>query len=99
MRAERRLGEMLILQKQQGGLNPAATLKKGSVLVADEDGKKAPTLADAGISYDLSSRAQKIAAVPEAEYEAEVGEWRSPKLAGATTSWSISLPSSSHLHR
>lgn len=35
-----------------------------------------PTLADAGISKDLSSRAQKLAAVPEAEFEREVGDWR-----------------------
>lgn len=35
-----------------------------------------PTLAEAGISKDLSSRAQKLAAVPEAEFEREVGDWR-----------------------
>lgn len=35
-----------------------------------------PTLAEVGISKDLSSRAQKLAAVPEAQFEAEVSEWR-----------------------
>ncbi len=33
-------------------------------------------MADAGISYDLSSRAQAIAAVPENEFEAELDSWR-----------------------
>ncbi len=52
---------------------PAATLKRGSVVVTNDHG---PKLSDAGISKDLSSRAQKLAAVPEAEFEAEVGQWR-----------------------
>jgi hypothetical protein len=75
IRAERRLGEMLVEQKADGGLNKGK-LKQGPALVCDEGGKQAAKLADAGISYDLSSRAQKLAAVPEAEFEAEVGEWR-----------------------
>lgn len=36
----------------------------------------APRLADAGISKDLSARAQKLAAVPAAQFEQEVGDWR-----------------------
>jgi len=75
MRAERRLGQMLAEQKAAGGMNKGQ-LKQGPALVNNEDGKASPTLADVGISYDLSSRAQKMAAVPEAEFEAEVGEWR-----------------------
>lgn len=76
IRAERKLGEMLIQQKAEGGLDPAATLKRGPVVVSDDHGKKPAKLADAGISKDLSSRAQKLAAVPEAEFETEVSEWR-----------------------
>lgn len=80
IRAERRLGQMLADQKAAGGLNRGAQLKgttdgKSSVVVTD-DRREKPTLADAGISKDLSSRAQKLAAVPDAEFEAEVGEWR-----------------------
>lgn len=82
IRAERRLGEMLAEQKADGGF-----AKPGPKSLANNeripDGDKSPvnnertvTLADAGISYDLSSRAQKLAAVPEAEFEAEIGEWR-----------------------
>jgi hypothetical protein len=81
IRAERRLGEMLAAQKAEGGLNRGTTVagnkagaKQGSPVVVGDD--RRPKLADAGISKDLSSRAQKLAAVPEAEFEAEVGEWR-----------------------
>jgi hypothetical protein len=35
-----------------------------------------PTLADAGIDRKLSSRAQKLAAVPEERFEGMLGEWR-----------------------
>lgn len=72
IRAERRLGEMLTQTKAEGGLAPASTLRRGSVVVTNDHGK----LADAGISKDLSSRAQKLAAVPEKEFEREVGQWR-----------------------
>ena len=58
LRAERRLGEMLIEQKGSGGLNTGAKGVGKSVVVRD-DHTPVPTLADAGISKDLSSRAQK----------------------------------------
>lgn len=82
IRAERRLGEMLTAQKQGGGLAAgtrgqlAGKSGDGLAVVAKDRQKPAPKLADAGISKDLSSRAQKLAAVPEAEFEAEVGAWR-----------------------
>ena len=80
IRAERRLGEMIAAQKSDGGLakgvQMAGKSADGSALVTKEARSNVPKLADAGISYDLSSRAQKLAAVPEAEFEAEVGQWR-----------------------
>lgn len=80
IRAERRLGEMLAQQKADGGLNKGSQGKiqqhVGQAVVTNDRLKDAPKLADAGISKDLSSRAQKLAAVPEAEFEAEVGQWR-----------------------
>lgn len=84
IRAERRLGEMLAHQKATGGLATGARLagsKPGSndgssAVVANDHRPKAPKLADAGISKDLSSRAQKLAAVPAGEFEAEIGQWR-----------------------
>ena len=81
IRAERRLGEMIAAQKATTGLNRGTVVSgnkvgagQGSPAVDSDD--RRPTLADAGISKDLSSRAQKLAAVPEAEFEAEMGEWR-----------------------
>jgi len=74
LRAERRLGEMLIEQKENGGLNKGK-LKQFTAVVTNDHGEK-PTLSDAGISKDLSSRAQKYAAVPAKEFEAIVEDWR-----------------------
>ena len=73
IRAERRLGEMLASQKAAGGLNTGA---KGIGKSAVPIGNRTPTLAEAGIDKKLSARAQKLAAVPESQFEAEVGEWR-----------------------
>ena len=72
IRAERRLGQMIAEQKAGPGLNSGALLRGSSKEPRDER----PTLADAGIDKKLSSRAQKLAAVPAAEFEAEVGQWR-----------------------
>ena len=81
IRAERRLGEMLAAQKADGGLNKGVRLAgneagrgQGSPAVVADDHR--PKLADAGISKDLSSRAQKLAAVPEDEFEAALVEKR-----------------------
>lgn len=82
LRAERRLGEMLASQKQGDGLAAgsrgqlAGKSADGLAVLANDRQKKAPKLADAGISKNLSARAQKLAAVPAAEFEKEVGEWR-----------------------
>lgn len=79
IRAERRLGEMLAAQKAHGGLSKGAQgagVNQHTPKELRSSTTTAPKLADAGISKDLSSRAQKLAAVPEAEFEREVGEWR-----------------------
>ena len=79
IRAERRLGEMLAEQKASGGMNTGAAgtgINQYSPKEVRSSVTTAPTLADVGISKDLSARAQKLAAVPEAQFEAEVGEWR-----------------------
>lgn len=63
---------MLAQQKAEGGLNTGVAGAAGpgrgnkNVVVADDRVSKAPKLSDAGISKDLSSRAQKLAAVPRA---------------------------------
>jgi hypothetical protein len=72
LRAERKLGGLIIQQKETVGLAPAGRPPKS--VVADDQLNKVPTLAEMGISKDLSSRAQKLAAVPEAEFEANIVE-------------------------
>lgn len=78
LRAERRLGELILAQKESEGLNKGVRMagKSGSSALVTNEGREIPTLADAGISYDLSSRAQKYAAVPPAEFDAIVENWR-----------------------
>jgi N6-adenosine-specific RNA methylase IME4 len=79
LRAERRLGELLQAQKAGEGFNRGAAAggkkesSRGSY-VAPRD--TAPTLADAGIDKKLSSRAQKLAAIPAEEFESVMGQWR-----------------------
>ena len=75
--AERRLGRMIRGQKETLGLNRGATgggRKAGPRGAYVEPRDTAPTLASAGIDKKLSSRAQRLAAVPEAEFEGMVGE-------------------------
>jgi N6-adenosine-specific RNA methylase IME4 len=71
MRAERRLGEMIGQQKETIGL-----AKPGPKIGSSSEPNYRPTLAEIGIDKKLSSRAQKMAAVPEAKFEGMVGEWR-----------------------
>lgn len=73
IRAERRLGEMLTEQKQTVGMSTGARGVGKSAVVSDD---RTPTLAEIGVSKDLSARSQKLAAVPKAEFEGEVAEWR-----------------------
>lgn len=80
LRAERRLGEMIRAQKETVGLNKGSKAgrlpKNGGSREAPPLTDDRPTLADAGIDKKLSSRAQKLAAVPETEFEGMLGEWR-----------------------
>jgi len=76
IRAERRLGEMIREQKATVGLNQGA---QGSVVTGSERvpvKDKRPTLAAVGIDKKLSSRAQAIAAIPEAEFDATLENHR-----------------------
>ena len=84
-RAERKLGELIILQKQMVGLNTGAIGTPGpgrghtgpqENAVGGDDRVLKPTLADAGISKDLSSRAQKYAQLAPDEFEARIDGWR-----------------------
>jgi len=80
IRAERRLGELIKAQKETVGLNKGAAAggkkKGGSRSSYKEPRDTAPTLAEAGIDKKLSSRAQKLAAVPETKFESLMADWR-----------------------
>ena len=66
MRAERRLGELIRAQKETVGLQAGS---RGIGKLTSGLPQKQPTLSDAGVDHKLSSRAQKLAAVPEARFE------------------------------
>lgn len=74
IRAERRLGELIRDRKKTTGLATGAR-GIGPNAVPSEYRNK-PTLTDWGVDKKLSSRAQKLAAVPEAKFEGMIGEWR-----------------------
>lgn len=79
IRAERRLGELLTAAKSDGVLSKGAAgvgVNQHSPKEVRSSVTTAPKLSDAGISKDLSSRAQKLAAVPAAEFEAELAAKR-----------------------
>lgn len=77
IRAERLLGELLIEQKATIGLNTGAA-GIGTSAVPKEN--RTPTLSDIGVDKKLSSHAQKVAAIPVAEFEGIVGQWRDQRL-------------------
>ena len=63
LQAERRLGEILQAMPKATG-----TLKRGAVVPIENHGET--TLADIGIDKKTSMRAQRLAALPEAKFEA-----------------------------
>jgi hypothetical protein len=92
IRAERRLGEMLAESELQKGGRPSEQTGRQQRPVS------APTLAQAGISKDLSSRAQKLAAVPATEFEAELAAKRErDRKDGARVSARLEESGSRHL--
>ena len=103
LRAERRLGQMLAQQKADGGLSKGAAgigLNQHTPNEVRSSVTTAPTLSDAGISKDLSSRSQKLAAIPDSEFEAEVGEWRDRVSAeGARVSARLEKKGEKHLQQ
>lgn len=72
-RAERRLGELIVLQKQTVGLNEGGRPSK-TPTISEEVSR--PTLADAGIDHKLSSWAQQVASIPTEGFEAAIAEGR-----------------------
>lgn len=75
IRAERRLGELIKAQKETVGLASGGQPYQ-STSSKPEPVEKRPTLADSGISKKLSSHAQKVASIPDDEFEDIVDDWR-----------------------
>lgn len=71
MRAERRLGEMILAQKATVGLAKGGQPYQGDSTCSDaEQVERPPTLQEAGIDRKLSSRAQRIAEIGGVRFEA-----------------------------
>jgi hypothetical protein len=77
IRAERRLGELLVEQKATVGLNRGLVGRAVSGSFVEPLKDTRPTLADIGVDKKLSSHAQRVAAIPAAEFEGIVGQWLS----------------------
>ena len=75
IRAERKLGELIDKQKSSVGLN-SGRAGRNPIAVDSYDRDTRPKLSDVGISKDLSSRAQKLAAIPQDEFDSEIKNWR-----------------------
>jgi len=77
IRAERRIGELMAAQKEAGLINRGAQgtgSNQHEVRVSAQPAP--PTLAEVGIDKNLADRARKLAAVPAAEFEGRVQQWR-----------------------
>ncbi len=72
------MGELIRAQKETVGLNRGGGTGANQHRAASASRELAatPTLAEAGIDRKLSSRAQKLSAIPEAEFVGLLGEWR-----------------------
>lgn len=67
LRAERRLGELIVQEQEAGRL---AKRSDGAAIRDHVDGGDKVTLSDLGIPRDRSARAQELARVPEDQFEA-----------------------------
>jgi hypothetical protein len=72
IRAERRLGELIIIGKEAGQIAEGRPPKN----CTDEERFPRVRLEDAGIDRKLSARSQRYAALPEVEFEGLVDAWR-----------------------
>lgn len=74
-RGERRLGELMAMQRDTVGLATGGHPYQSTGLQENPVGR-APTLAEAGIDKNLADRARKFAAIPEQEFNATITDWR-----------------------
>ncbi|MGX1353495.1 N6-adenosine-specific RNA methylase IME4 [Bradyrhizobium elkanii] len=84
-RAERRLGELVAEQKATVGLAKGGRPYQSRSTCSDEEQvtERPATLAEAGIDRKLSSKAQRLAAMDAADFEAALGRHAQEMRAGA----------------
>lgn len=83
VRAERRLGELLVQAKEAGQLSRGGRPRHAPETDSGGAAVSGPiVLRDAGISLKLSARAQKLAGVPEADFDTVVEAAREKIAAG-----------------
>ena len=76
-RAERRLGEMILAQKETVGLHKGGRPSEKTCSEKEQVSAPAPVkLEDVGISRKLSSHAQKMASVPMEKFESAIASFR-----------------------
>ena len=73
VRAERRCGELLADMEKAKGAAEAGT-NRGTTRSYDATSSQPRSLSDLGITKDQSSKWQRLAAVPEAEFEAAISQ-------------------------
>lgn len=79
IRAERRLGQLIAEQKATVGLATGVRMAGRDTFggaVMEPPTENRPTLSDIGVDKKLSAHSQKVAAIPEAEFEDIVADWR-----------------------
>lgn len=75
-RAERRIGEIMAMQRDAGLLATGGDAAKARVAEKPELLDQKITLSEAGIDKNLADRARKYAAVPEDEFESRIDDYR-----------------------
>lgn len=83
IRAERRLGEIMAMQRESGELArpPGSNQHKKVDRVIEKPEANPPTLADVGIDKNLADRARKLAAVASEDFERTLSEHRDEQKA------------------
>jgi hypothetical protein len=76
IRAERRVGEMIAMQRETVGLAKAGRRPSKEIELESNSINSVPTLKQAGIDPNLANRARKLAAIPARQFEQQIETWR-----------------------
>lgn len=76
VRAERRMGEMMVVGKSAGDLKKSSGPRKQKIGSDSEPIKEEAYLSEIGVDKKLAMHAQKLAKIPEKEFETRAAAWR-----------------------